>query len=313
MELDVVSLDICGMVSGSPYLYDIKYIFHRHENKYHLFKNGVEYIVRDHNKKSNLSLVNARQMKRLLNLSKNFILLMIKPIIDIYNEAFKGCDSNLKSELVDVVNKYDEMFQEPKGLCPKRRIQHWIQSQQDFLLPNIGMYRMLVMESTKIKTQIQEFLNKGIIRPSSSPFSSPIVLVPKKDGTWRMCVDFHVLNKITVKNHYPLPRIHDLLDELKDAKYFTKMDLRSGYHQIRIAKGDIWKTSFKIKQGLSEWLVMSFGLRNALATFMLAMNDVLRPFLDEFVIVYLDDILIFSKYRVEHVKHVRKVLCGLKK
>jgi hypothetical protein len=313
VELDVIPLDICGIVLGSPYLYNRKAIFHRHENKYHLFKNGVEYIVRAHTKKMNLSLVNAGQMKRLVNASKNFVLLMIKPKDDIENEAFQSCDTNLKSDLYEVFNQYDEMFKEPNGLPPKRGIQHEIQLQQDCPLPNIGMYRMSVMENAKIKKQIQELLDKGIIVPSSLPCGSPIVLVPKKDGTWRMCVDFRALNKITVKNRYPLPRIDDLLDQLKNAKYFTKLDLRSGYHQIKIAEGDTWKTTFKTKQGLFEWMVMPFGLCNAPATFMRVMNDVLRPFLDDCVIVYLDDTLIFSKSREEHVKHVKQVLDVLRK
>ena len=164
-------------------------------------------IVRAHNKETNLSLVNAGQMKRLVNSSNNFMLLIIKPKNDVDNEAFKGCHLNLKPELVDVVNQYDEMFQEPKGLPPKRGIQHEIQLQQDCPLPNIGMYKMSAMESAEIKKQIQELLDKGIIMPSSSPCGSLIVFLPKKDGTWRMCADFCALNKITVKNCYPLPII----------------------------------------------------------------------------------------------------------
>jgi hypothetical protein len=170
------------------------------------------------------------KMKRLVNARNNFVLLMIKPKDDIKNEVFQGFDAKLKSDLYEVVNQYDEMFKEPKGLPPKRGIQHEIQLQQDCPLPNIGMYRMSVMENVEIKKQIQDLLNKGVIVPSTSPCGSPIVLVPNKDGTWHMCVDFRALNKITVKNRYPLPRIDDLLDQLKDAKYFTKLDLRRGYH-----------------------------------------------------------------------------------
>jgi hypothetical protein len=221
VELDVILLDICGIVLGSPYLYDRKAIFYRQENKYHLFKYGVEYVVRDHTKKMNLSIINAGQMKRLVNASKNFVLLMIKPKNDVKNEAFQGCDTKLKSNLFEVVNQYDDMFKEPKGLPPRRGIQHEIQLQQDCPLPNIGMYRMSVTENDEIKKQIQELLDKGVIVPSSLPCGSPIVLVPKKDGTWQMCVDFRALNKITVKNRYPLPRIDDLLDQLKDASNYA--------------------------------------------------------------------------------------------
>jgi hypothetical protein len=144
--------------------------------------------------------------------------------------------------------------------------------------------------------------------PSSSPCGSTIVMVPNKDGTWRMCVNYRDLNKITVKNRYPLPRIDDLLDQLKSVVYFTKLDFRSGYHKIRVAKQDAWKTSFKTKPGLFEWLVLSFGICNDPTTFMHVMNDVFRPFMDNFVIVYLDDILDYRGTWDEHVRHVKKIL-----
>jgi hypothetical protein len=190
---------------------------------------------------------------------------------------------------------------------------HEINLQQDAPLPNIGMYMLSALENAEIKKQVQELLKKGFIRPSTSPCGSPIILVRKKDGSWRMCIDYQALNKITIKNRYPLPRIDDLLDQLKEAVYFSKLDLHSGYHQVRVAEQDAWKTAFKTKQGLYEWLVMPFGLTNAPATFMRLMNDVLRPFLDDFVIVYLDDILIFSKTWEEHLKHVKQTLDVLKR
>jgi hypothetical protein len=128
-------------------------------------------------------------------------------------------------------------------------------------------------------------------------------MVLKKDDTWQTCADYRALNKIIVKNQYPLPRIDDLLDQLKNVFYFTKLDLHSGYHQIRVAEQDAWKTAFKTKHGFFEWLVMLFEICNAPTTFMCVMNGIFRPFLDDFVIVYLDDILIFSGTWDEHVRH----------
>jgi len=176
-------------------------------------------------------------MKRLVNPIKNFVLMMVKVKNDEISKSFEGCDPRHKYEMIEIVSEYDDLFQDPKGLLPKREIQHEIQLQQDVPLPNIAMYRMSVMQNEEIKKQVQE-IEKGVIRLSTSPCGSPIVLVPKKDGSWRMCIDYMALDKITIKNRYPLPRIDDLLDQLKHAIYFTKLDLCSGYHQIHIAEGD---------------------------------------------------------------------------
>ena len=134
------------------------------------------------------------------------------------------------------------------------------------------------------------------------------MLVQKKDGIWRLYIDYRALNKITVKNWYPIPRINDLLDQLTGSKYFSKINLKSGYHQVPIEQRDVWKTTFKSKEGIFEWLVMPFGLTNALATFMSTMDDILQPFTNTFVVVYLDDILIYNKTWVEHLQHIQKVM-----
>ena len=139
------------------------------------------------------------------------------------------------------------------------------------------------------------------------------MLVQKKDGTWRLYIDYQALNKITIKNRYLIPWIDDILDQLKGNTYFSKIDLKSGYHQVPIKPSVVWKTAFKAKEGLFKWLVMPFGLTNAPATFMRMMDDILRPFTNSFVVVYLDDILIFSQTWEEHLHHIRQVLQTLQK
>jgi hypothetical protein len=156
-------------------------------------------------------------------------------------------------------------------------------------------YRMATLELADLKEHIKELLEKGFIRPSSSPWGAPIIFVPKKDGTQRLCVDYHILNEVTINNKYPLPRIDDLFDQLRGACVFSKIDLRSGCHQLKIREYDILKIAFVSRYGLYDYTVMSFGLTNALAYFMYLMNKVFMEYLNKFVVVFIDDILVYSR------------------
>uniref|UniRef100_A0A2N9GM03 RNA-directed DNA polymerase n=1 Tax=Fagus sylvatica TaxID=28930 RepID=A0A2N9GM03_FAGSY len=251
------------------------------------------------------------EIKRAMFSNQPMIVLLYKEALLNTNEL----DLALPSSIVSLLQEYEDVFPEetPHGLPPIRGIEHQIDFVPGATIPNRPAYRSNPEETKELQRQVSELLEKGHVRESMSPCAVPVLLVPKKDGTWRMCVDCRAINNITVKYRHPIPRLDDMLDELHGSCIFSKIDLKSGYHQIRIKEGDEWKTAFKTKYGLYEWLVMPFGLTNAPSTFMRLMNHVLRTFIGRFVVVYFDDILIYSKNLDDHVVHVKSVLDVLRK
>jgi hypothetical protein len=225
--------------------------------------------------------------------------------------AFAMMESPLKKILV--ICEYADVYpDELPGMPPDWDIEFAIELQPGTSPISKRPYRMPPTELAELKKQLQELLDKGFIRPSTSPWGCPSLFVKKKYESLRLCIDYRPLNAVTIKNKYPLPRIDVLFDQLVGAKVFSKIDLCSGYHQIKIRASDILKTAFSTRYGLYEFLVMSFGLTNAPVYFMYLMNSVFMPELDKFVVVFIDDILVYSRNKEEHAGHLHVVLQRLR-
>jgi hypothetical protein len=216
------------------------------------------------------------------------------------------------SRVQPLLQEYQDVFPEelPAELPPKRNIDHRIRLIPDSSPPWRPIYRMSPIELEAMRKELDKLLANGSIEPSVSPYGAPVLFIKKKDGDLRMCIDYRALNNITVKNHFPIPLIDDLTDLLHGAKIFTKIDLRSGYNQVRIHDDDVEKTAFRTRYGHFQYRVMPFGLTNAPATFQALVQDVLRPLLDKCVIVYIDDILIYSQNDQDHLSHLQQVVKG---
>jgi hypothetical protein len=230
-----------------------------------------------------------------------------------YNNSYAYAVEGTKLKDIPIVCEYLDVFSDDlPGMPPDWDIEFIIELQPGTAPISKRPYRMPPNELAELKIQLQDLLDKGFIRPSASPWGCPALFMKKKDNSLRLCVDYRPLNAVTIKNKYPLPRIDILFDQLAGAKVFSKIDLRSGYHQIKIRSSNIPKTAFSTRYGLYKYLVISFGLTNAPAYFMYLMNSVFMQELDKFVVVFIDDILIYSKNLEDHAKHLHVVLQRLR-
>jgi hypothetical protein len=255
-----------------------------------------------------VSEVSAEQLQKLCNGNEVWAL----AVVDSSSVQSSSEQSTVAPDLQVILTEFGDIFDDPKKLPPQRLLDHAISLESNITPVNSRPYRYSPLQKDEIERQVQEMLNAGIISASMSPFASPVLLVKKKDGTWRFCVDYRRLNLLTIKNKFPIPIVDELLDELAGTKFFSKLDLRARHHQIRMRPEDEAKTAFKTHHGHFQFRVMPFGLTNAPATFQCVMNSIVAPFLRKFAIVFLDDILVYSSSWSEHLEHLRLVLLKLR-
>ena len=286
----------CDIVLGAKWLHTLDPITMDFQELYMSFKQNNHTHTLRGLQAGAPSIISSHRMEKLLKKGHHGVIAQFNAI-----QAFEPTYLHIHPEMQQILNNHLLIFDKPHELPPSRgEHDHSIILVLGAQPPNVCPYRYPFAQKNEIEKIIKELLEAGVIRPSISPYSSTVVMVLKKDGEWCMCPDFRALNKLMVKDKLPIP-IDDLLDKLNGAQFFTKLDLRSGYHQIRMKEVDIPKTAFRTHEGHYEFLVIPFGLYNAPSTFQSLMNHLLKPYLRKFVLVFFDDILIYSHTWATHL------------
>jgi hypothetical protein len=301
VTLNILPLGSYDLLIGMDWLATYKTkVDYYHKNLECENEEGIKMILQGIQRPVSVRLISTLQIKKYCR--KGYPLYAMQVLESIEDNKSNLEDHPILREYKDVCPK------EVSGLPLRRDIDFSIELAPGAVSVSRAPYRISALELVEIKLQLKEMMDKSYNRPSVSPWGAPILFVKNKNGTLRLCIDYRQLNKTTIKNKYPLPRIDDLFEQLMGAYIFSKIELRSRYHQVRIKDEDIHKTTFRTRYGHYEFVVVPFGLTNALATFMCLMNNVLNKFLDGFVLVFIDDILIYSKNREEHEEHLKLVL-----
>ncbi|CAL9004077.1 unnamed protein product [Prunus brigantina] len=296
----------CDLILGPDWLDTLGFISWNFKKKIMVFKVDGEIHRLVGQTKTEASLVDCHVMTQLLAQERLGILAQLVSVED------SATSSSPPASVQPLLSQFADLFTTPTGLPPQRRIDHRIPLLHGTQPVNVRPYRYPHFQKIEIEALVREMLRAGVVQPSCSPYSSPVLLVKKKDGSWRLCVDYRALNHATIKDRFPIPVVDELLDELHGATVFSKLDLRSGYHQIRMHSDDVQKTAFRTHEGHYEFLVMPFGLSNAPSTFQSLMNDIFRPFLRKFVLVFFDDILIYSTSMTDHLTNLTAVFSVLR-